>query len=508
MKRLKLGLIIGGAILAIGVAVWLLDLLLRVQTALAFLSPLLAQGFLLLVLVLIGGAIAVGLYYGSRFLRPKRQRPSPRIPAEKSQAAQAALTGLEQQVAHIQDAVAREALREKSQILARDLSQRDIRVVVFGVGSVGKTAIVNRLLGDLVGTVAAPLGSTTVAATYPLRLQGLAQTIWLTDTPGLLEASALGADRETQVRHLAAEADLLLFVIDDDLRQSEYTLARSLLQMGKRLLVVFNKVDRYPEDELAEILARVRSRFQDVLAPEDIVDVAAAPQPISLGGGEVTQMEPDLWPLEQRLTAVLRAEGADLVADTILLRSQRLGAKARQLIDTQRRQQADRVIDRYQWISAGVVAATPVPMVDLLATAAVNAQMVVELGRVYQCDLTLEEGKELALALARTLTSLGIVKGAMHLLSVGLQANIATAIASRAVQGVSAAYLTRIAGKSFIDYFRQDQDWGDGGIGAVVQQQFQINQRETFIREFAQAAIAHLKATHGEAVTEPPASAS
>ena len=47
--------------------------------------------------------------------------------------------------------------------------------------------------------------------------------------------------------------------------------------------------------------------------------------------------DPDIFPLIRRLAAVLRAEGEDLVADNILLQSQRLGAEARELIDAQRR---------------------------------------------------------------------------------------------------------------------------------------------------------------------------
>ncbi|MEB3269487.1 MAG: GTP-binding protein [Leptolyngbya sp.] len=492
MKQLRTAAIALGILLALGMGLWLVDFILRVQAALALLSPWLARGFLILVMVAAIAAIGAAIYYGRLFLRPRRDRPAPTLPSDTVAAAATALTAVEQQVNQIQDQVARQALAAKAQALAASLAQRDIRVVVFGVGSVGKTALVNRLLGQAVGAVAAPLGSTTVAATYPLRLPGLEQTLWLTDTPGLLEASAEGPGREAQVRELATAADVLLFVIDNDLRQSEYTVARSLLAMGKRLLVVLNKADLYPEADLAAILERVRSRFADCLDPQDVVDVAADPQPVVLAAGGTAQMEPDLWPLEQRLTAVLRAEGATLMADTILLNSQRLGAEARQVLAQQRQTQATAIVERYQWINAGVVAATPLPVVDLLATAAINAQMVVELGRVYRCDLSIEEGKVLAKALARTLASLGIVKGAMNLLAVGMQVNVATAIASRAVQGASAAYLTRIAGKSFITYFQQNQDWGDGGIGAVVERQFQISRREAFMREFVQTAIAHL----------------
>jgi uncharacterized protein len=50
--------------------------------------------------------------------------------------------------------------------------------------------------------------------------------------------------------------------------------------------------------------------------------------------------------------------------------------------------------------------------------------------------------------------------------------------------------LTRIAGRSFIEYFRHNQDWGDGGITEVVQRQFQLNRKEEFIKSFIQEALA------------------
>lgn len=492
MGRARLLLIGIAVFFLLGTLLWLVDFVLRSQAAIALFSPWLAQLFLLGVGGLALGAIAAGIIYLRPFWRPRRPA-APVVPQGKTEAAAVALAGVEQQVAQIQDAVAQAALRDRLHTLAQDWQHRDLRVVVFGVGSVGKTSIVNALLGDLVGRVDAPLGTTTVAATYPLRLAGLTQVVWLTDTPGLLEASAAGADREAQVRHLATEADLLLFVIDDDLRQSEWAVARSLLDLGKRLIVVVNKADRYLEEELQAILAQVRSRFSADLAPEDVVDVAANPQPVRLATGEIAQMEPDLWPLEKRLTEVLREEGATLLADSILLRSQRLGTEARRLIEAQRHAAAQAIVERYQWLTAAVVAATPLPGIDLLATAAINAQMVVELGRAYQFELSLEEGKTLAYAVARTLTGLGIVKGVMGLLALGLQTTLPTAIASRGVQGISAAYLTRIAGTSFMDYFTQNQDWGDGGIGAVVQKQFHLNRREQFVKAFITDAISHLR---------------
>jgi hypothetical protein len=175
MKHLRTAAIALGGVLALGMGLWLVDFILRAQAALALLSPWLARGFLLLVGLAAMAALGAAIYYGRLFLRPRRSRPAPTLPADTVAAAEVALGAVEQQVSQIQDQVAREALAAKARELGEGFAQRDIRVVVFGVGSVGKTALVNRLLGQAVGDVAAPMGSTTIAATYPLRLPGVEQ---------------------------------------------------------------------------------------------------------------------------------------------------------------------------------------------------------------------------------------------------------------------------------------------------------------------------------------------
>ncbi len=494
-----------GLSIILGLSIWLVTSLYRLYIQISFTAPLLANLLLLLLIVLIGGLIAGFIYYlnkSSTKGKRRRQRRGTRtvsIPEEKTQVAAQNLKALRKQVEQIQDNIAQKALLNRSQQIEADLQRGEVKVVVFGTGSAGKTSLVNALIGEIVGEVDSTMGTTTAGETYSLKLKGVAREVLITDTPGILEAGIAGGERGELARRLATEADLLVFTVDNDLRASEYEPLKTLAQIGKRSLLVFNKSDLYTDEDRQIILARLRERVKSFIPPSDVIAIAANPQPVQLASGQIVEPTAEILPLIKRLVAVLRAEGEDLIADNILLQSHRLGEEARKIIDRQRRREADKIIDRYQWIGAGVIAVTPLPVVDMLATAAVNAQMVIEIGRIYGIELDTERGKELALSLGKTLVSLGVVKGAVDILAKALQFHIATYVVGKAIQAVSAAYLTRIAGKSFIEYFQRDRNWGDGGITEVVQRQFQLSRRDEFLKSFVKDAISKVVQPMSEA---------
>lgn len=503
----RLLILIVGITLVLGLMLWFIDALRWFYLQISYTSPLLGTVVLLLIVALLGVLLTGVVYYawmfqGGKTTKSRSQRVV-KVPTEKKEAAAETLKAVRQQMDKIQDRVAREALLERSRQIESSLQGRNVRVVVFGTGSSGKTSVINGLLGQMVGQVQPTIGTTQEGQTYHLPLKGLNREILITDTPGILEIGEAGSDRGQMARQLATQADLLLFVVDNDLRQSEYEPLQALAQIGKRSLLVFNKTDLYTEEDRERILSELRHRVQGLMSSGDVLAIAANPQAAVLPSGDLVVPDPIILPLIRRLAAVLRAEGEDLVADNILMQASALGEDARRILDTQRKRQADRTVEQFQWIGAGAIAVTPLPVVDLLATAAVNAQMVVELGRIYGCELNMERGRELALSLAKTLTSLGIVEGALKLVTTALQLNVATFIIGKAIQGVTAAYLTRIAGKSFIEYFRQDQDWGDGGITEVVQRQFKLNKRDEFVKAFIQDAIERVVHPLSQSESEP-----
>ncbi|MCP9847517.1 GTP-binding protein, partial [Synechococcus sp. Lug-A] len=421
---------------------------------------------------------------------PPAAPPPPAVaPGNRQEAAERQLQAIDQVLERVRDDVARVALRQERERVEAELARGDLELVVFGTGSTGKTSLIRALLDEVVGEVGAAMGSTGDCRVYRLRLKGLRRGLRLVDTPGILEAGSDGRQREITARERAARADLLLFVVDGDLRAAELEVFEALASLGKRLLLVLNKCDLRGQEEERRLLELLRRRCSGRLADEDVLPASAAPQSVPLPGGRPHQPLPEIDALLRRIATVLHQDGEELLADNILLQSRRLSEASRALLSAQRRSDGERIVDRYMWIGAGVLVVTPLPVVDLLGTAAVNAQMVVELGKVYGVTLTREAGQDLALSVGRTLAGLGVIKGGLALIGSALTLNLPALIVSKAVQGVSAAWFTRIAGQSFLTYFEQGQDWGDGGMQEVVRRLYDLNRREGALKDFLQAAF-------------------
>ena len=239
--------------------VWSISSIYALYVQVSWTTPWLATPILIGILLLMTIAIASLIYYVGIFQGwwGKSSPTSPQVlqvPIEKTAAATANLQAIDLQLQQIQDEVTRQALIAKSREIAANLARGNIRVVVFGTGSAGKTSLINAIIGRIVGEVGAPMGTTTRGETYTLALTGLDRQILLIDTPGILEAGIAGTQREAIARELATSADLLLFVVDNDLRSSEYIPLMGLAEIGKRSLLVFNKTDLYPPLDRAQIL--------------------------------------------------------------------------------------------------------------------------------------------------------------------------------------------------------------------------------------------------------------
>jgi len=507
-RRLWLWILLALAVLLLaGMLLQALNLLLWQLSA--WLPAWLVGPLLLLALVaLLLAAWQVGWPWWQALRRRRREPggPSPQPPpSSRREAAERNLAAIESTLERVRDAVEREALEQERRRVQGELERGDLHLVVFGSGSVGKTSLIRALLRELVGEVGAPMGSTTTASRYRLRLKGLERAVLLEDTPGILEGGDAGRQREELARRQAALADLLVLVVDGDLRAAELEVFDTLAGLGKRLLLVLNKCDLRGEREEARLLELLRRRTLGRIAGDDVIPASASPQSVPMPGGRPLQPQPEVEALVQRLAAVLRADGEELIADNLLLQCRQLGEASRRLLDRQRRSDAEAIVDRTMWIGAGVLVVTPLPGLDLLGTAAVQAQMVLEIGRVYGVTLDRSAAQELAFTVGRSLAGLGMVKGGMALLSAALTLNLPALLVSRALQACTAAWLTRVAGRSIIVFFQQGQDWGDGGLPEVLQREYELNRREGLLRSFLEMAVCRVvEPLRSQALRLPP----
>ncbi len=306
--------------------------------------------------------------------------------------------------------------------------------------------------------------------------------------------------RETEALELAVSADLLLFVVDYDLTRADHQALLDMARKGKRVILALNKKDRLTELDREAILTKLRERLDGFVPAEDIVAVAAAPGPVPIrvrkaDGTTETVLEPEppeLEALESRVAAVLSREGDALRAGNLLLRVRRRELAERDRIARQRRQQSLAVIERYQWLAAAAAFANPVLVLGPMAAGALHLKMLGEIAAIYDAPFSSQFVEALGGQIIQTLFKLGITEATASVLGGILKLNPLGFAAGGAIQAVTTAYLTRLAGASFLEYLEYGQTWGDGGMTAALSRHLEATRRPEWFTLFAKSTLSQV----------------
>ena len=370
------------------------------------------------------------------------------------------------------------------------LEHGHLHLSVFGRVSTGKSSLLNALMGRAAFTVSPLHGETRLSSMQPWN-EVNAGGVFLIDTPGLDEAG--GESREQLAKEVAGRSDLVIFVLDGDITETELLSLRTLLSQGRPVLIALNKSDLFTQGELEDLLQSVREKTDGIVAADHVIAVAAQPKPrviieVDANGNETSserEREPDISVLRLRLWEILDAEGKTLAALNASLFAADLSDQVGRRILAARRDLGDKLVRTYCVAKGVAVAFNPIPVADLFAAAFIDVGMVVHLSRVYGLPLSQKEAGSLVKVIVAESAALMGTVWALHFVSSALKVGTAglSIIVTAGAQGAIAYYSTYVVGRVAAEYLADGKSWGDGGPKRVVQQILESLDRDTVLQD-------------------------
>jgi len=418
-----------------------------------------------------------------------------------------AQTALKDLVANLdltpQERAGLEAEIEQLQTMLENLERRVVQIAVFGMVGRGKSSLLNALLGQAVfetgplhGVTRAPartswsvsqetLGERCLVVTLP----GLGESqVELIDTPGLDEVD--GETRATLAQEIARQADLILFVIAGDMTNVEHEALSQLREAGKPILLVFNKIDQYPQADRMAIYQKIRDqRVRELLSPDEIVMAAASPLVAKatrrVDGTRSVQLSPGAPQVEElklKILEILHREGKALVALNTMLYADNVNEQLVQRKLAIRDRSANTLIWRTVMTKAVAIALNPVTMVDILSGVVIDVALILSLSKLYGIQMTQAGAVGL---LQKIAISMGGISASELLATLGLSSlkgllGLATPVTGGAALGPYVSVALTQAGVAGVScygigqvtkaYLANGASWGPEGPKTVVSQ--------------------------------------
>ncbi|NLQ05614.1 GTP-binding protein [Cylindrospermopsis raciborskii] len=386
-------------------------------------------------------------------------------------------------------------IKPQIEILNATLHKLDsnlIKIAAFGLVSRGKSAVLNSLLGEKI-LETGPLNGVTQ---WPRSLRwqpGTKVCVELIDTPGLDEIN--GEVRGEMARNVAQQADLILFIVSGDITNTEYQALLELRQAQKPLILVFNKIDLYPDTDKntiyhnLQVLGAARSGQQsDPLLPDEIVMVAAEPAPMEVrveyADGRISYEwetpKPQVQELKQTILNILNREGRSLLALNALVQARESEAIMAEKTLHFRQQEAEELIWRFCKYKALAIALNPIAVLDVIGGLITDLALIRSLARLYSLPMTSYEAtgllKTILLGSGSLLLSeiasnlvLGMGKTAAAVAGEG-SINITTFAGGALAQSGVASYSAYAVGKAAQVYLENGCSWGRLGANTVIEE--------------------------------------
>ena len=372
-----------------------------------------------------------------------------------------------------------------------------VEIVIFGEISTGKSALINALVGKEVASVDVRGGWTKEVwhvawngAGYCVPGLGESQVV-LVDTPGINEVG--GEARGDMAREAAQRSDLILFVTDSDLNETEHSNLVQLATFHKPMIVILNKMDLYSREQRARLLEVIRQeRLSDIIPPEHVVPAAADPREQeyiiqSSDGSERNEWRkppPDVDEVKALILELLDREGLALIALNAALYAADKTDRVASLRVKLRNTRAQQVIWSYATLKVIGVGLNPLPVADVVGGVAIDAAMIVTLAAVYGLEMSTSHARELAISIAKAagLMTAGVIASSAMLSMLKAVTLGKSTLITAVPQGLAAGFGSYIVGQASQYYFENGASWGGESPKTVAHRILSQTDKQSVLR--------------------------
>ena len=253
------------------------------------------------------------------------------------------------------------------------LKEKRIRIGIFGKSGVGKSFILNSLLGEKVFKTDIINGSTKEIEVREWDLKHkIFKSIELIDSPGFDFCNLkLQKNNYSQIYN----SELVLFAISGDLNRNEINKIKLFVNNGKKIIIVLNKINNWDKNELKEIMKNIKTKL-----PKNLKI------PVIINSGNN---------IKNYIHNNINLYGESLLALNTFHQADKLFLKIKEQRLKKRQKEAQSIIGKFATIKASTVALNPLILVDIAGSLAIDTALIRELSKVYGLHLRNESTKKI-----------------------------------------------------------------------------------------------------------------
>ncbi len=245
------------------------------------------------------------------------------------------------------------------------LNEKQLRIGIYGKAGVGKSSILNLILEKNVFKTGVINGTTKniEREEWNFKHQSL-RNIELVDAPGF---DFCGIKDPEDIFSQINSSELILFIIAGDINRKEVSQINSFIKNGKKIILVFNKIDMWRGNDLKEILKNIRLKLPQYIKIPIIINSKNN--------------------IRNQLSELIINYGESLLTLNSLQLADKLFLKIKEQRLKKRQREAQSIIGKFATIKASGVALNPLILLDIAGGFALDTALVSELSKVYGLNL-------------------------------------------------------------------------------------------------------------------------